>query len=149
MTHRLLLAACTLLAAGPLLTGCADEPAPPPPAGSDTEPATDAMPRPVEVRGLYLGPAYDSAAAVVSHEAIPGLMNAMRMQLRVADRAELRGLREGDKIRFTLSDPDGNGYRMSAIETLPPDAPLDLADFGPDAVPPEASVDGETVDGGQ
>ena len=103
----------TVLTVG-LLAACADEPEPA---------AADAY----AVRGLYLGAAFDSAAAVVSHEAIPGFMDAMRMQLRVRDRAELRGLRAGDKIRFTLAD-DGSGYTIGDIATLPPDTPLALAD---------------------
>jgi len=106
--------ACAVFAAG-LLVACADDPAP---AATDT----------YSVRGLYLGTAFDSAAAVVSHEAIPGFMDAMRMQLRVRDRSELRGLRAGDKIRFTLAS-EGSGYTMRAVDKLPPDTPLDLADM--------------------
>jgi len=105
--------ACWVVAAG-LLAACTDDPAP---AATDT----------YTVRGLYLGTAFDSAAAVVSHEAIPGFMDAMRMQLRVRDRTELRGLRAGDKIRFILAD-DGSGFAMRAVDKLPPDTPLDLAD---------------------
>ena len=102
------------LACAGLLAGCAEDPEP---AATET----------YTVRGLYLGTAFDSAAVVVSHEAIPGVMDAMRMQLRVRDRAELRGLRAGDKIRFTLAD-DGSGFAMHALDQLPPDTPLDLAD---------------------
>ena len=105
-----------------------------------SEARPDSIPSGFIVRGLYLGAVYDSAAATVSHESIPGFMGAMRMQIRVADRAELRGLREGDKIRFRLADPDGTGYRMADIETLPPDTPLVLAATGADAVPDEASI---------
>ncbi len=93
------------------------------------------------VRGLYLGAAYGGAAAVVSHEAIPGFMDAMRMPIRVADPAELAGLSEGDKIQFRLAD-EGSGYRIHRIERLPPETALELADYGPSAVPPEASVEG-------
>lgn len=103
---RLLTAACLLLA------GCADAPEP--------EPAATA-------RGVYLGPAYDSAAAVVDHEAIPGVMDAMQMPFRVTDRSELRALRVGDKIEFALTEGAG-GYRIGDIVRLPPDTPLDLAD---------------------
>lgn len=149
-----LLVACALLTAAPLLAGCADDPgldsAPPPSIEPGTAPVAgpDSIPNLVSVRGLYIGPVFDSAAVAVSHEAIPGFMGAMRMQIRVSDRAELRGLREGDKIRFTLTDPDGNGYQITDITKLPPDTPLDLADFGPDAVPPEASLEGDSLGGG-
>ncbi len=138
----LVLAPCLLLAA------CSDDadsgldPTPPPSVEPGTAPVAgpDAIPNPVTVRGLYLGVAFDSAAAVISHEEIEGFMGAMRMQFRVADRAELRGLREGDKIRFRLSDPAGNGYEVSQIAKLPPDTELELADYGANGVPPEASI---------
>ncbi len=137
----LLVLACALAA------GCSDrsDPAPDPAAlPPSAEPAVDGADGSAvsfTVRGLYLGAVYDSAAAVISHEAVPGFMDAMRMQLRVAEPAELRGLRAGDKIRFRLAD-NGSGYRVHDLEALPPDTPLELADFGADAVPPEASVDG-------
>lgn len=145
MPRRLLLALVPCL----LLAACADgddgddlDATPPPSVEPGTAPVAgpDAIPNPVTTRGLYLGVVFDSAAAVISHEEIPGFMGAMRMQLRVADRSELRGLREGDKIRFRLSDPAGNGYEVSEIEKLPPDTPLELADYGADGVPPEASI---------
>lgn len=122
--RRLLL----FLLAGSLIVGCAERPA-----------ETDETGVSFTVRGLYIGTAYDSAAAVVSHEAIPGFMDAMRMPLRVDDPALLRGLSEGDKIRFHLADR-GEGYRIDHIDLLPPDTPLVLAEYGADAVPPEASL---------
>ena len=134
-----------VLALGLVLAACTDgeAPADPPPS---IEPGTAPVGGPegdvnaFDVRGVYLGVVFDSAAAVISHEAIPGFMGAMRMQLRVADRAELRGLRDGDKIRFRLTDPQGDGYTVSDITPLPPDTPLELADYGADGVPPEASL---------
>lgn len=137
MTARLLLFALLLAA-----SGCTEPTAPPQPtpleAGTASDARPDSIPPGFPVRGVYLGVLYDSAAAVVNHEAIPGVMNAMRMPIRVADRAELRGLREGDKIHFRLADLDGHGFRMSEIEPLPPETPLVLAD--PAAVPDEVSV---------
>lgn len=131
-------------------TGCgagSDEPptnALPPSAEPGVAPRPEARPDSIRsgftVRGLYLGAVYDSAAAAVSHEAIPGFMGAMRMQLRVGDRTELRGLREGDKISFRLADPDGTGFYMTDIRALPPETPLVLADTQAEAVPDEASV---------
>ena len=153
MPRRLLLVLVPCL----LFAACSDEAdsaldaTPPPSVEPGTAPVAgpDAIPNPVTVRGLYLGTVFDSAAAVISHEAIEGFMGPMRMQLRVADRSELRGLREGDKIRFRLADPGGNGYEISQIEKLPPDTELELADFGADGVPPEASIPiPDSADGG-
>lgn len=144
MSLRLLLALAPCL----LLAACSDDAdssldaTPPPSIEPGTAPVAgpDAIPNAFDVRGLYLGTVFDSAAVVISHEEIEGFMGPMRMQLRVADRSELSGLREGDKIRFRLADPGGNGYEVSQIEKLPPDTPLELADYGADGVPPEASV---------
>ena len=128
MSFRLLLVLAPVL----LFAACTD-------AEDEASTAESEAATAFDVRGVYLGVAFDSAAAVISHEAIPGFMGAMRMQLRVADRAELRALREGDKIRFRLSDA-GNGYVVSGIAPLPPDTPLELADYGAAGVPPEASL---------
>ena len=138
MSLRLLV----LLSLGLVLAACTDAAEPPPSIEPGTAPVAgpDTIANAFDVRGVYLGAVFDSAAAVISHEAIPGFMGAMRMELRVADRAELRGLRDGDKIRFRLSDPEGDGYTVSRIAPLPPDTPLALADFGADGVPPEASL---------
>lgn len=138
--------ACALALCAVLLTGCAE------PSGDRAAvppPEADSLAADFIVRGVYHGALFDSAAAAVDHEAIPGFMGAMRMQLRVADPAELRGLREGDKIRFRLAAPDGGGLRMSEIEPLPPETPLVLADVGPEAVPPEASLPADSVSGGR
>ncbi len=86
-------------------------------------------PEPAEaytVRGVYLGARFDSAAAAVDHEAIPGFMDAMRMDLRVAEPAVLRGLAEGDPIRFELVDR-GEGFRIETIRPLPAGTELELA----------------------
>ena len=91
-----------------------------------------AAPEPAErytVRGVYLGARFDSAAASVDHEAIPGFMEAMRMDLRVADPTVLRGLAEGDPIRFELVDR-GDGLYIEAIEPLPPGTALERAGAG-------------------
>ncbi len=143
MTRRLLFlaAACTLL------TACANEPTPPPSIEPGAAPSAgpDTLSNAFDVRGVYLGVAFDSAAAVIDHEAVPGFMGAMRMQLRVADPSELRGLRVDDKIRFRLADPTGDGYEVSGIVKLPPDTPLKLADYGPAGVPLEDSVPDTTA----
>ncbi|MDX1531268.1 MAG: copper-binding protein [Rhodothermales bacterium] len=101
-----------------LLVGCGGEP--------DPEDAFD-------LRARYLGVAFDSAAATVHHEAVPGRMEAMRMRLRVAEPALLRGLAPGAPVRLRVVDR-GRGYVIESVEPLPPGTVLDLgdADGGPD-----------------
>ncbi|MEM1043672.1 MAG: copper-binding protein [Bacteroidota bacterium] len=114
------------LLAPALLTGCAEPDSPAAPRASFT------------VRGLYLGPAYDGTVAVISHEEIPGFMDAMQMPFRVEDAVRLDSLSEGDKIRFHLADR-GRGYRIDSIRLLPPDTPLVLAGDTTDAAAPDTS----------
>ncbi|MFN3596423.1 MAG: copper-binding protein [Rubricoccaceae bacterium] len=54
------------------------------------------------VGAVYLGPRFDSTAARVAHDDIPGVMPAMTMDLRVADRSVLRGHTEGDSVALLL-----------------------------------------------
>lgn len=131
--------------AGGTLLGCAEPPepvpqAPDPNAGTDARP--DTIPSGFLVRGVYRGMVYDGAAAIVDHEAISGVMPAMRMPIRAADPSDLYGLHDGDKIEFRLDDPDGTGYVMTDIEPLPPETPLILADPDSVAVPEEDALPG-------
>jgi len=139
---RLLVFLCLL---GGALAGCAEPPepapqAPDPSAMIDARP--DTIPSGFVVRGVYRGMVYDGAAAIVDHEAISGVMPAMRMPLRAADPADLDGLQEGDKIEFRLDDPDGTGYVMMDISPLPPETELILADPDSVAVPEEDALPG-------
>lgn len=140
MMRRLLLLALL----GGALGSCAEPAEPPAPtrndAGEDARP--DTIPAGFLVRGVYRGMVYDSAAAIVDHEAISGVMPAMRMPIRVEDRDLLRSLRDGDKIRFRLNDPDGTGYVMTDVEPLPPETELLLADPDSVAVPEEDALPG-------
>lgn len=54
------------------------------------------------VDAVFLGPRFDSTAARVAHDDIPGVMPAMTMDLRVAERAVLRGHAEGDSVVLVL-----------------------------------------------
>ena len=54
---------------------------------------------------VRLNPEDDSIT--VDHEEIPGFMRAMVMDLKVAERRELRGLEPGDAIRFDLVHLEG------------------------------------------
>lgn len=139
MTFRSLLPLVLLAGA---LAGCAEPAEPPttPAPDAPTDARPDTIPSGFLVRGVYQGMVYDSAAAIVDHEAISGVMPAMRMPIRVADPAALRSLREGDKIRFRLDDPDGTGYVMVDVEPLPPETELILADPDSAAVPEEDAL---------
>jgi Cu/Ag efflux protein CusF len=81
-----------------------------------------------EVRGIYLG--YDAEAHHISvaHEAIPGVMRAMRMNLRLAEGDAAPGLTEGERIRFTMTGrvEQGMSWYAAAIEALPADTELEL-----------------------
>ena len=75
------------------------------------------------VRAVFLAPLYDGAAATVEHEAVPGRMPAMRMDLRVADPALVAGLTPGDAVRLTL---DSLSLEVVGAEPLPAGTTLDL-----------------------
>lgn len=113
---RRLLAAALLLG----LAACADRPA-------ETEAAST-----VVVRAVYLHPVFDGTAAAFDHEAIPGVMDAMRMDLPLADPNVLGGLPPGSKVSLRLETvPRGpsrpGGMRVLTIERLPDDTELALA----------------------
>ena len=93
---------------------------------ADAPPAVDETDVSYTVRGLYLGPLYDGEAASITHEAIPDVMEAMTMPFRLDDPALIEGLEPDTPIRFTFEDR-GAGYRVTAVEPLPADTPLDLA----------------------
>ena len=108
-----------------LALGCAEPPAEvDEPARGEAAPAEEAG-RSYTVRGVFLGPLYDGQAATVRHEAVPGLMPAMEMELRLDAPALLDGLTPGDPIRFRLEDR-GGGLRVTEIERLPDGTVLDL-----------------------
>ncbi len=82
------------------------------------------------VRGQVVRPADQGQSLTVDHEAVPGLMEAMRMTLPLQDPPQALGLSKGDKIRFELYRYRGRGS-IGKIERLPADAELVLA--SPDA----------------
>ena len=102
-----------------LAAGCAERPAEvEDPARGEAPPAeeTDVS---YTVRGVFLEPLYDGQAATVRHEAVPGLMPAMQMDLRLADPALLDGLAPGDSIRFRMEDR-GSGLQVTEVERIGP-----------------------------
>lgn len=111
----------SLLAVG-LLTGCQ----------SEAEEVAETVVQTYEVRGIYVGPQYDGAAAVVDHEPIPDYMESMRMPFRAEDPSELAGLTAGDKIAFDLYLTGVTSY-IANVEVLPDTTALDLPHLTPDA----------------
>ena len=55
-----------------------------------------------EVRGLVLKVDPAAGSITVSHDPVPGLMDAMVMPFGALDRAELKGINPGDRIQFRL-----------------------------------------------
>ena len=99
-----------VLAAGCALAGCASEP----PAET------------VAVRAVYERTVFDGAAATFDHEAIPDVMDAMRMDFPLADAAVVAGLAPGDKVTITLqTEPK---IEVVAVAALPDSTALRLAE---------------------
>jgi Cu/Ag efflux protein CusF len=68
-------------------------------------------------RGIVRSVVPPLGAVFLTHEAMPGLMDAMTMSFEAEDRKLLDGLAPGDAVRFTVRK---NGERLSliAIEKL-------------------------------
>ncbi len=64
-----------------------------------------------------------SSTVTLDHEAIPGLMPAMRMRFTVQSRAQLRGLKVGDSVRFWVGSR-GDEMVIVAIKSIK--LPVDL-----------------------
>lgn len=80
------------------------------------------------VRGVYHGPAAMQGTVSISHETVPGLMEAMRMDFAVGDTAGLGALHRGDKIAFRLVVPGGDGAPyVEGFSRLPDSTALDTA----------------------
>lgn len=103
----------SLLATASFAAGCAT-PAEPAPAET------------VEVRAVYEKTVFDGAAATFDHEAIPDVMDAMRMDFPLADSGLVRSLAPGDKVALTLqTDPR---LEVLAARPLPDTTTLRLAE---------------------
>ena len=97
-----------------LAAGCTSPEAPP------EAPATT-----VDVRAVYEKLVFDGAAATFDHEAIPGEMDAMRMDFPLADPSVVASLAPGDKVRLTLQTAPR--IEVLAAEALPDTTALRLA----------------------
>ena len=85
-----------------LLTSCwpPDQPAPPAPSTSESQPATEE--KTYEGVGLVQRVDKDGGIVVLQHEEIEGFMAAMTMPFVVERDELLAGVQPGDKVRFTL-----------------------------------------------
>ncbi len=63
-----------------------------------------------EASGMVLSVDAAHGTLLISHDAIPGYMDAMTMPYRVADPSLLQGLKPGDKIDFTLVVSSTSSY---------------------------------------
>jgi protein SCO1 len=97
----------------------------------DQKTAQPAAPKQVfTVKGVIKELEPDGKTAVISHEAIPGYMQAMTMPFEVRDTNLLRGLQAGDAISFKLAVTPTEGW-IEALTKL--DAPA------PSPAPPPAT----------
>ena len=70
-----------------------------------------------EVTGLVLEIRAAEAQVTVSHDPVPGLMDAMVMPFTAARSSDLEGIRPGDRIRFRLT-VDRHASRIDRVEIL-------------------------------
>jgi protein SCO1/2 len=79
-----------------------------------------------ESTGLVVGVDPASAEVTVSHEAIPGYMEAMVMPFTVADARDLRDLQPGDRIAFRIRVRSGRTHidRLRVLSAAAVDAGL-------------------------
>ena len=82
--------------------------------------------RTVKVRAVYERTVFEGAAATFDHEAIPDVMDAMRMDFPLADSGLVRGLAPGAKLTLTLQTEPR--LEVLAAEALPDSTTLRLAE---------------------
>ena len=75
-------------------------------------------------RGLVLRVEPQAARLTISHDAIPGLMDAMVMPFAVRDAVRLSQVRPGDRIEFRLRVRDGQSWidRLRLLSAAPADS---------------------------
>lgn len=88
----------------------AEEKAPP----ADTAPATEEQT--FEGKGVLESIDHDANRVTISHEDIPGFMNATTMDYDVADSSVVEGLEEGTPIDFTVVVRENGSYHISRIQ---------------------------------
>ena len=85
-----------------------------------------AAPETVEVRAVYERTVFDGVAATFDHEAIPDVMDAMRMDFPLAEPTVVDGLDAGDKVALTLQTEPR--IEVVAARPLPDSTRLRLAE---------------------
>jgi len=108
--------------------------------------------RTYDVRGLVLRVDEPGATVTLSHEAIPGYMEAMAMPFSVRQRRELAELEPGDRVQFKLvvrgQESWVEGFRL--VSASPTDAGMLVSPAKPTLVPVGAVLpDFELVDQNQ
>ena len=95
-----------------------------------------------QTTGLVLQVNPAAGAVTVSHEAIPGYMDAMVMPFTAVEPAALDGVRPGDRIAFRLNVDDGETRidRVKILSAAPADAGMILSPAAPTLVPLGQSI---------
>ncbi|RCV88905.1 hypothetical protein DU505_12425 [Billgrantia montanilacus] len=95
--------------------------------GHDSEASQEAS-GPHEVRGIFLGFDEGEGRVTMAHEAIPDVMMAMRMHLRLPEGQALPALEPGDKVAFRMFSriEAGRVWYASDLELLPSQTELEL-----------------------
>lgn len=78
-----------------------------------------------QVRGKFLRLSFGGAAMRVSHEEIPGFMEAMTMDIKLQNPAEAASLKPGDIVEFSLVVAV-DGSHAENIRVLPAETELQL-----------------------
>lgn len=107
---------CSLVALFLLTTCSSDE-------SSEIEKSTDNPS--YQVKGRFLSLNTEGPFISVVHEAIPDVMNAMRMNMNIKHIEDAADLSRGDIISFTLNR-EGMSWYATDIKLLPKDTELNL-----------------------
>lgn len=73
-------------------------------------------------RGVVVGVDRAAGEITLDHEAVPGLMEAMKMPFPVADPKILEGVQPGQQVEFDV-EYRGGMYTVQAIRPAPPSSP--------------------------
>jgi Cu/Ag efflux protein CusF len=67
------------------------------------------------IKGTVVAVNPDKPSVKLDHEDIPGLMQAMQMEFRVADKSLLEAIKVGDQVQGQLKKDD-SGYVITRLE---------------------------------